>query len=179
VDTVQDRAYAGHVTVKSNPDINVNSYLPADIALKEDRKVTLRVSSFPVDVMASDPWVDYDLSPLFARLRVKALEDYKAYSGPKSDSGVLTRQPWVVAMGAREGRVGFFLRFRVWYGIVGWDYTWPLMVDTTNNTLSPAADFVGVCASGMRAEPPEYTYVPSPTGAGFAVIYMGKVDLYR
>jgi RNA polymerase sigma factor (sigma-70 family) len=179
-DSARGRVYSTWLEVAAGGKVNFNAYNPAEKSLGTERKVTLKLAAHSADGKKADGGdLSFDVTALFDRLRKRAMADYRANKVPKSGSGVLTRQPWVRALAARDGRVILLFRLRVWYGICGEDYHWPLVVDCEKRSLAHSGDFGSGFSSGIRSGPPGLTHCASPRGDALAVIRGGKLLLFR
>lgn len=180
VDARGKEVYAAWCDVARHATLDFTRYMPTDKALGTRRKVTLKVLACSLgDKKGKAQPISLDASELVAKICARALVDYGEAKVPKSGSGVLARQPWVTAVGAREGRVLLLLRLRVWYGICGQDYHWPLIVDLEKRQLAHAPGFKSNFSSGVRSGPPGWTHAVSPRGDAFAVIGGRELELFR
>lgn len=178
-DTAENRVYSAWLEATSEAKIDFNSYVAAEEVLGAKRVIKLKVAVWPADAAKEPTTCEFDLSAHFDKFRTQALEDYKQAKGPKSDDGVLTRQPLIVAHGACNGRVLLQMNFWVHYGIWGTGYYLPLAVDCATKSVRYAEKFASHSAGGMSNSPPDYVETASPRGDAYAVIQNGELRLYR
>ena len=179
-DTTDARVYSGFLDITMPDGIDADDYLP-DIEIleaKRDVHLSLRIDQLGSPEPASQE-LRFDCSSAFARMAALALENsIKEAEEQSGNREVLTRQPEIETMVARDGLVTVMLKFHVHYGISGRTYFMPVMVDTRHKELRASAECFTYQTSGMSFGRQSCWWCFSPRGDAVAVIADNELYLY-